>query len=96
MRLLEIPRTTDDRVIYHLVQGYRKCCFVSGHHIGGRVAYQNNIYSGVIHNPGHGIIVGRVSMDIFSPFPFISTRVLVVIRLYSFLDTDMRLQGFSG
>ena len=45
-------------VVDHVVQGDGQRGFVPGHHVGGTVADQNDINSGLIDQTGHAVVVG--------------------------------------
>ena len=45
-------------MIYHLLYGYRKCGGVAGHHVRRRVANENSVYPGSVHDACRRKIIG--------------------------------------
>src|SRR5690554_5228623 len=53
-------------MVDHLIQRDGEGGFMTGHDIGRRISYQDDIYAGCIYNPGHRIIISRQHGDLFS------------------------------
>ena len=53
-------------VVDHLVEGYRESGDIAGHDVGGRVTYKYYINTCLIHEAGHGVVVGGEHGDLLA------------------------------
>jgi hypothetical protein len=72
-------------MINHLVKGNGQGSFIARHHVGGRVAYQNNINSCFINQLGHAVIIGRKHGNLLT-FQLHFRKNMSCNPLYFFVD----------